>query len=62
MTSDYSEFTLVEKPAIALFAELRWRTANCFYETYGPSGGLGRGTSAEVDVDNLDMNTREKKD
>lgn len=46
--SDYSEDSLVEQPAIALFAELDWQTANCFYETYGPDGTLGRETTAEA--------------
>lgn len=47
-TSDYSENALVEQPTIALFAELGWETANCFYETFGLNGTLGRETSAEV--------------
>ncbi len=55
--SAYSEFALIEQPAIALFAELGWETANCFYETCGPNGGLGRGTSTKVDVEDLDINT-----
>lgn len=29
---DYSENTLVEQPAIALFEELGWETANFFHE------------------------------
>lgn len=45
---DYSESTLIEKPAIALFAELGWQTANCFYEIFGQNSTLGRETSAEV--------------
>jgi len=45
---DYTEDQLVEKPAIELFHELGWEAANCFYETYGPGGTLGRETSAEV--------------
>ena len=41
--SDYSEDTLVEQPAIALFQELGWATANCFYEFDQPGGSrLGR--------------------
>ncbi len=46
--TDYSEDALVEKPAIALFADLGWTTANCFYESFGAHGTLGRETSAEV--------------
>ncbi|MGH3089546.1 MAG: type I restriction endonuclease subunit R [Rubrobacteraceae bacterium] len=52
---DYSEDALVEQPAIALFAELGWETANCWSEWIGPSGDapperlyLGRETTAEM--------------
>ena len=31
----YSEDTLVEQPAIALFAELGYETLNCFNEKFG---------------------------
>jgi len=48
MTGDYTEDTLVEQPAIALFAELGWQTANCFSETFGTGGMLGRETAGEV--------------
>ncbi len=46
--SDYTEDDLVEQPAIALFEELGWEAANCFNETCGPLGTLGRETRAEV--------------
>ncbi|MEJ7593832.1 MAG: type I restriction endonuclease subunit R [Planctomycetaceae bacterium] len=47
--NDYSEDTLVEQPAIALFEELGYDTANCFYEKVGPSNStLGRETTEEV--------------
>lgn len=54
--NDYSEDALVEQPAIALFAELGWETAGCFYEIFGTSGDgamperpwLGRETTSEV--------------
>src|SRR5437016_3600132 len=46
--SDYSEDTLIERPAIALFADLDWETADCFYETFGANGTLGRETPNEV--------------
>ncbi len=36
--NDYSEDTLVERPAIAVFAELGWKTANLFNERFGPEG------------------------
>ena len=54
---DYSESTLIEQPAIALFTELGWQGVNCFHETYGPTGkdvpaervyNLGRETPSEV--------------
>lgn len=45
---DYSEDVLVEQPAIALFQELGWEYANCFYEVPGPENPIGRETSSEV--------------
>jgi type I restriction enzyme R subunit len=48
MTNSYSEDRLVEQPAIALFETLDWATVNCFCETFGPSGTLGRETTSEV--------------
>jgi len=59
MTGDYTENSLVEQPAIALFSELGWEAANCFYESFAdsPSPGssptgrginLGRETSYNV--------------
>ena len=38
MTNPYSEDTLVERPAIALFGQLGWETANCFDEVFGVVG------------------------
>lgn len=48
MLSSYTENSLVERPAIALLGELGWETANCFYETFGPKGTLGRETPYDV--------------
>ena len=59
MVSDYTENSLVEQPAIALFSELGWEAANCFYESFNdspsplssPKGrgiNLGRETSYDV--------------
>ena len=48
MSNDYSEDSLVEQPAIELFRELGWETANCFYEKFGSKGTLGRDTTSEV--------------
>jgi len=44
----YSEDALVEQPAVALFGDLGWETANCFNEVFGPGGTLGRETPADV--------------
>jgi len=46
--NDYSEDSLIEQPAIELFHELGWETANFFYEKFGENGTLGRETSSEV--------------
>ena len=50
MTSlDFSENALVELPAIALFNELGYTSANCFYEQVsGSSATLGRETTNDV--------------
>lgn len=49
MSTDYSEDALVEQPAIALFSQLGYDTANCFYEKVGVSDStLGRETTEEV--------------
>ncbi len=46
---EYSEDALIEQPAIALFRDsLGWETLNCYNETLGPHGTLGRETRAEV--------------
>src|SRR5258708_153189 len=46
--NEYSEDTLVEKPAIELFRKLGWKSQNCYYETFGRDATLGRETSREV--------------
>src|SRR5689334_14944793 len=47
--TDFSENTLVEQPAIALFGKLGYGTANCFYEKVGTTNStLGRETTADV--------------
>jgi type I restriction enzyme, R subunit len=48
MSADYSENTLIEQPAIAQFRDLGWTSANCFHETFGEHGTLGRETSSDV--------------
>jgi type I restriction enzyme R subunit len=47
-TSDYSEDALVERPAVALFAELGWETANCFREFDRGRSPLGRESKGDV--------------
>lgn len=47
-SSDYSEGALVEQPAIELFGELGWETADCFHEFDSGRSPLGRETPAEV--------------
>jgi type I restriction enzyme, R subunit len=48
-STDFSENALVEQPAIALYEELGYEAANCFYEKVGPDNAtLGRETTAEV--------------
>ena len=41
MRSTYSEDELIEQPALKLFSDLHWKTANCFDEVFG----LGRDES-----------------
>ena len=48
MTSDYSEDNLVEQPTIKLLEELGWACCNCYEESFGASGTLGRETTSEV--------------
>jgi type I restriction enzyme, R subunit len=47
-----SEDSAIEKPTIALFAELGWETLNCYSENFGPLSVLGRETMAEVVLPN----------
>src|SRR5688572_15450105 len=44
----FTEDALIEQPAINLLEKLGWKTANCFDETFGSEGTLGRETSSEV--------------
>jgi type I restriction enzyme R subunit len=47
--TDFSENTLVELPAIALFNELGYASTNCFYEKVGGHAPtLGRETTSDV--------------
>lgn len=48
-STDFSENALVEQPAIALFEDLGYATANCFYEKVGgPTATLRRETTNDV--------------
>ena len=48
MYDQYTEDKLVEQPAIALLNSLGWKPLNCYEETFGPGGTLGRETSSDV--------------
>lgn len=48
MNSDYSEDFLIEQPAIELFKSLDYTHRDCFHETFGENGTLGRETSSNV--------------
>ncbi|MEW6063995.1 MAG: type I restriction endonuclease subunit R [Bacillota bacterium] len=58
--NDYSEDALIEQPAIDLFAQLGYETVNCFHETLGTAGTLGRETTAEVVLTRYLRNALEK--
>ena len=48
MFNPYTEDALVEQPAIDLLHRLEWQPLNCYEETFGPEGTLGRETSSDV--------------
>jgi len=48
MNNKLSEDSFVEQPAINLFAELGWLTLDCYSETFGEDGLLGRENRSEV--------------
>ena len=48
MMPSFSEDALIEQPALALLGQLGWETADCFDETFGAEGTLGRETKSEV--------------
>src|ERR1017187_8620108 len=47
-TNPDSEDAAIEKPTIALFESLDWKTLNCYHENFGPLSLLGRETMADV--------------
>ena len=48
VSSQYTEDSLVEQPAIGLFAALGWQTMSAMEETFGASSTLGRETKGEA--------------
>ena len=44
----YTEDSFTEQPAINLFSEIDWQTENCYSETFGDDGLLGRENRSEV--------------
>ncbi|MCJ7553867.1 MAG: type I restriction endonuclease subunit R [Ignavibacteriaceae bacterium] len=48
MFNEYSEDSLIEKPAIEIFKSLGYSYLNCFDETFGQNSTLGRETSSDV--------------
>ena len=49
MSNPFTEDTLIEQPAIRLFKDvLEWQTVDCYDETYGENGSLGREHRGEV--------------
>ncbi|HNZ59115.1 MAG TPA: type I restriction endonuclease subunit R [Syntrophorhabdaceae bacterium] len=48
MVKGYSEDYLIEQPAIELFKSLKYKHINCFNETFGTGGTLGRETPSDV--------------
>ena len=49
----YTENSLVEQPAIELFAALGWRTVSAIDESFGRGGTLGRETRADAMIATL---------
>jgi type I restriction enzyme, R subunit len=48
MSHTYTEDSLVEQPAIQLFAEMGWQTVSALEEVLGVSGTLGREIKGEA--------------
>ena len=42
MTNPFTEDSLTEQPALSLLANLGWQALDCYDETFGPGGLLGR--------------------
>lgn len=48
MPHQYSEDSLIEQPAIQLFAQMGWQTRSALDEVFGADGTLGRETKGEA--------------
>jgi len=48
VVSKYSEDSLIEQPTIEIFQSLNYDYQNCYHETFGKSGTLGRETPSDV--------------
>ncbi|MBI4682785.1 MAG: type I restriction endonuclease subunit R [Nitrospirae bacterium] len=46
--SEFTEYSLIEQPAIALFQSLGYSYQNCYHEIVGEKGSLGRETSTDI--------------
>jgi type I restriction enzyme R subunit len=46
--NEYNELSLIEQPAIEIFEGLGYEHLNCYHETFGTSGTLGRENTGEV--------------
>jgi len=44
----YNEDSLIEQPSIELFKSLDYAHQNCYHETFGKSGTLGRETTSDI--------------
>ena len=44
----YNEDSLIEQPSIELFKSLDYAHQNCYHETFGKSGTLGRETPSDI--------------
>ena len=48
MSKEHSEDNLIERPCIEIFQSLDYSYQNCYHETFGKSGTLGRETPSNV--------------
>jgi type I restriction enzyme R subunit len=48
MTLKYNEDNLIEQPCIEIFKSIGYDHQNCYHETFGKSGTLGREIPSDV--------------